>query len=238
MHLVYVDDSKDQKSVCFSAIMIPSVRWLEAFDQLIAVRRAMKASHGIYTRLELHATDWLGGRGNVAPTTVVRTERMKLFDLVLDTIVKLPDVAIFNAHGPRNSEEKIFQRLVQRIENTAKHRDDQAIIISDEGKNYDHLVRKMRRVNYIPSAIGAWEGGETAKNIPATRVVEDIVYRDSKRSLFIQAADFCAFSLLRFEDPTDKAKKMGFDQSFMRLEPALFKIAFKADPRKLGIIRP
>lgn len=237
MHLVYVDDSKDEKSICFSAIMIPATRWLEAFDQLIAMRRAMKASHGIYTRLELHATDWLGGRGNVAPDTIPRVERMKLFNDVLDELVKLPDVAIFNAHGPRASEEKIFQYLAQRIENTARARRDQAIIISDEGKNYDHLLRKMRRINYIPSALGAWESGAASKNIPATNVVEDIVYRDSRRSLFIQAADFCAFSLLRFESPTPKAVAMGFDQSFLRLDAALFKRAFKADPRGLGIIR-
>ena len=217
--------------------MIPATKWLAAFDHLIAMRRAMKASHGIYTRTELHATDWLGGRGNVAPNTVRRMERMALFDFVLDSLVKLPDVAIFNAHAPRAAEETLFKYLVQRIENTVKARKDQGIIISDEGKNYDHLLRKMRRINYIPSALGAWEGGETSKNIPATNVVEDIVYRDSRRSLFIQAADFCAFSLLRFENPTMKAKTMGFDQSFLRLDGALFKRAFAADPRKLGIIR-
>jgi hypothetical protein len=237
MHLVYVDDSKDEKSICFSAIMIPSDKWLEAFDQLIEMRRSMKASHGVYTRIELHATDWIGGRGNVAPDTVRRNERMKLFDFVLAEICKLPEVSIFNAHGPRASEETLFKYLVQRIENTAKARNDQALIISDEGKNYDHLLRKMRRVNYIPSAMGAWADGATAKNIPAEKIVEDIVYRDSRRSLFIQAADFCAFSLLRFEGPTDKAKSMGFDKSFLILEPVLFKRAFAADPRKMGIIR-
>lgn len=238
MHLVYVDDSKDGKSLCFSAIMIPAPKWLEAFDMLVAMRQGMKQSHGIYTRTELHATDWLGGRGNVAPATVPRIERMKLFDSVLDTIVKLPDVAIFNAYGNRASEETLFSRLMQRIQNTVSYRNDRAIVISDEGKNYDNLLRKMRRFNHIPSAYGAWENGSLTKNIPAKDLVEDIVYRDSKRSLFIQAADFCAFSLLRFENPTPKATAMGFDQSFLRLEPALLKIAFKADPKKLGIIRP
>lgn len=237
MHLVYVDDSKDEKSICFSAIMIPATKWLEAFDHLVAMRRSMKATHGIYTRLELHATDWLGGRGNVAPETVRRSERMALFNYVLDELVKLPNVDIFNAHGPRAKEETLFKYLVQRIQNTVAYRSDQALIISDEGKNYDHLLRKMRRINYIPSALGGWEDGATSKNMPATNVVEDIVYRDSRRSLFIQAADFCAFSLLRFESPTPKAVAMGFDQSFLRLDSALFKRAFAADPRKLGIIR-
>ncbi|WP_116970831.1 DUF3800 domain-containing protein [Blastomonas sp. UPD001] len=237
MHLVYIDDSKDKKSVCFSGIMLPVGVWLEAFNFLIETRRKIKASHGIYTRTELHATDWIGGRGNVAPGTVVRTERVKLFNFMLAQIVKLPGVSILNAHGPRASEDELFKRLIQRIENTAKARKSHALVISDEGKNYDFLLRKMRRHNYIPSALGAWADGSSSKNIPAEHLVEDIVYRDSKRSLFIQAADFCAFSLLRFEDPTPKAISMGFDQSFLILEPALLKIAFKADPRKLGIIR-
>jgi hypothetical protein len=217
--------------------MLPVEVWLKAFNFLIETRRKMKASHGIYTRTELHATDWIGGRGNVAPGTVVRTERVKLFNFMLAQIVKLPGVNILNAHGPRASEDELFKRLIQRIENTAKARKSHALVISDEGKNYDFLLRKMRRHNYIPSALGAWADGSSSKNIPAEHLVEDIVYRDSKRSLFIQAADFCAFSLLRFEDPTPKAISMGFDQSFLILEPALLKIAFKADPRKLGIIR-
>lgn len=237
MHLVYIDDSKDNKSICLSGLMLPADQWLAAFDFLVSMRREMKKSHGIYTRLELHATDWLGGRGTVAPTTVVRSERVKLFNYVLDQLIRLPEVSIFNAHGPRAAEDELFKRLMQRIENTAKARGSKALVISDEGKNYDSLLRKMRRHNYIPSALGAWADGSTSKNIPAKHVIEDIVYRDSRRSLFIQAADFCAFSLLRFEDPTPKAVAMGFDQSFMRLEPALLKIAFKGDPRKLGIIR-
>lgn len=237
MNLVYVDDSKDEKSICFSGLIIPVSRWLEAFDFLISMRREMNKSHGIYTRLELHATDWLGGRGTVAPKTVVRSERVKLFNYVLEQIIRLPEVSILNAHGPRACEDELFKRLMQRVENNASKKGTHAIVISDEGKNYDHLLRKMRRHNYIPSAQGAWAGGFTSKNIPAKHLIEDIVYRDSKRSLFIQAADFCAYSLLRFESPTPRATRMGFDQSFLKLEPALLKIAFRADPHKLGIIR-
>ena len=237
MHLVYVDDSKDEKSICFSALIIPAERWLEAFNYLVAVRREMKKSPGIYTRLELHATDWLGGRGNVAPTTIRREARVSLFNYVLDRIVELPEIEILNAHSVRANEDELFKRLVQRIENNMRKKKSKAIIISDEGKNYDFLLRKMRRFNYIPSSQGAWADGSPSKNMPAENILEDIVYRDSKRSYFIQAADFCAYSLLRFEGPTERATRMGFDQSFMRLEPALVKQAYAADPRKLGIIR-
>lgn len=237
MHLVYIDDSKDGKAICFSALIIPAERWLEGFNQLLAMRRAMKERGGIYIKKELHATDWLGGRGNVSTRTIARVERVQIFNWVLRHIVNLPDIQILNAFGSRSKEDELFKRLIQRVENNVRKLNSHAMILSDEGKNYDALLRKMRRFNYIPSATGAWADGSASKNIPAEHVIEDIIYRDSKRSFFIQAADFCAFSLLRFEMPTERAVRMGFDKSLMILEPALVKAAFGSDPKKLGIIR-
>lgn len=69
------------------------------------------------------------------------------------------------------------------------------------------------------------------------RIVEDLVYRKSERSLFIQAADFCAFSLLRMEAPTPATIGHGLQDAFMLLEPVLVKVAYATDPRRLGIIR-
>jgi hypothetical protein len=237
MHLVYIDDSKDGKEICFSALIIPAERWLAAFNQLLEMRRKMKRQAGVYINKELHATDWVGGRGNVAPQVITREKRVKIFNWVLDEITQLPEIAILNAYGRRSNEDELFKRLIQRIENNVRKQSSHAIILSDEGKNYDFLLRKMRRHNYIPSALGAWADGASSKNIPAEHVLEDLIYRDSKRRFFIQAADFCAFSLLRFETPTPRAKALGFDQSFKRLDPVLLKAAFRADPKKLGIIR-
>jgi hypothetical protein len=238
MHIVYIDDSKDGKAVCFSALMIPAADWLSALDHLVDMRQAMKKSDGIYVRKELHATDWLGGRGHIAPQAVNRLDRMRLFNFALGEIAKIPNVDIFNACGQGRVEDRLFERLVQRIQNTMAARNSLAIIISDEGKNYDHLLRQMRRVNFIPSAYGQWQNGAYTKNLPAKNLIEDIVYRDSARSYFIQAADFCAFSLLRFEYPTTRAKTLGFDRSFNILKPRLFTRAFAKDPKGLGIIRP
>lgn len=95
----------------------------------------------------------------------------------------------------------------------------------------------MRRRNYITSARGSLGGSADAKNKPVDRIVEDIVYRDSKHSTFIQLADFCAFSLLRFESPTPRTVAAGLDVAFKRLDPIIVKHAFTKDPKGLGIIR-
>jgi len=63
------------------------------------------------------------------------------------------------------------------------------------------------------------------------------VYRDSKQSTFIQLADFCAYALLRFENPTARAVAAGLNRSFHLLSPVLTIGAFDNDPKGLGIIR-
>ena len=141
----------------------------------------------------------------------------------------LPNVQIFSAHSPFDAEEQLFERLLNRIQMNMSISGSRALIISDNGKNYDKMVRRMRRFNFIPSRFGG------ARNVPLDRIIEDIVYRDSAKSFFIQAADACAFSLLRFRKPTPKALKYGFNQSFLLLDRSLVKSANRSDP--YGIVR-
>lgn len=231
MHLVYIDDSKDDASCCFSAIILPADRWGEALEHLITFRRAINRSHQIYMSIELHATDWIGGRGNVAPVTVRRDERATIFRAALEHFTTLPGCVIINAHGPRRQENGLFERLCNRIQRNMRAQQSRALIISDEGKNFDAMVRRMRRYNPIPGRFGG------VLHRPLDRIIEDLVYRKSDKSLFIQAADFCAFSLLRMEAPTPSIERRGLADAFMILEPVLEKRAYAADPRRLGIIR-
>lgn len=228
MHLVYVDDSKGDRYVCFSAIAIPVASWNDALEHLIRLRREMFASDGIYITKELHATDWLGGRGSVASRFVPKAARARLFKFMLDGIADLPNAQIFNAYGHKTQEERLFERLLNRIHINMTAKESHALIISDEGKNYDFMLRRLRRVNFVSFR------GRPARNDPLNRIVEDISYRDSARSYFIQAADFSAFSLLRFKHPTPNIEKYGLAQAFRILDRALVKNANYQDP--LGII--
>lgn len=237
MHLVYIDDSKDEHHVCFSALLVPADQWMASLDHLIGMRKAMRLSDGVFQTVELHATDWLGGRGNVASQPVPKGARARLYDYVLSAVARLPGVQIINAHSRRASEMQLFERLMNRIHRNVELAGSRAIIFSDEGKNYDSLLRRLRRHNPIPSAYGTWPGGSFTKSMPLQRLLEDIVYRNSARSYFIQAADFCAFALLRFENPTEPAKKYGIDQSIHILKPVLVHQAFGRDPKRMGIIR-
>lgn len=98
------------------------------------------------------------------------------------------------------------------------------------------MLRKMRRFNPIPSQFGDWGDGKgSAMNLTLSRILEDIVYRDSAKSLFIQAADCCSWALLRNQNPLASKTAFGLDKSFLILEPILVKSAYRKDP--MGIIR-
>jgi hypothetical protein len=236
MHFVYIDDSKDNKLACFSALLVPTDSWNECLNRLIAIRRIMKQSDGVPLRMEFHATNWLGGKGRLV-RHLRKQDRVRLYDYFLAGITMLPGIQLINAAVPHYDEERAFEWLLNRINKNMEKADSRALIISDEGKSYDKLFRKMRRHNFIPSRIGKWETGALSKNLVLDRIVEDLVYRDSAKSLFIQAADACAYAVLRSESPIPSKTALGLDQSLMILEPVMVKFAFAKCPKGLGIIR-
>lgn len=219
MHLVYIDDSRDGHELCFSALLVPVDQWQTCLNHLVGMRRQMAASDGIYMSVELHATDWLGGRGKIARRAVPKGARVRLFNFTLSAITMMPGVQIINAHDRKRNEMRLFERLMNRIHVNVTKAGSHALIVSDEGKSYDRLLRRLRRHNYIASRYSTWEDGSRAKNLPLQLIIEDPVYRDSAKNFFIQAADFCAYALLRHRVPTSAARWYEFDKSFEILEP-------------------
>ena len=199
-------------------MILPAAEWLAAENMIVSFRHRLNASDGIMVTKELHATDFVAGRGNLG-SVVTKWRRARIFEEALTFVAALPGVAVVNACLARSSEDLAFERLVNHLDAFALDRDDHIILISDQGKDYTPLLRRMRRQDAVK------------------RVVEDIVYRDSKHSTFIQLADFCAFALLRFENPTGRLQKAGLHRAFQRLEPALLPQSFRNDPKSLGIIR-
>jgi Protein of unknown function (DUF3800) len=236
LHLVYIDDSAEDRWVYYSALAIPVDQWRECLDHLADTRRQLWSSDQVYIRKELHATELLGGRGHYSKEFLPKGARARIFDFVLCSVVRLPGVQLFNGASHKSNEETLFERILNRINvNMSSKASSHALLISDEGKNYDYMLRRMRHFNYIPSKFGGWGPGQLAKNIPVNRIVEDLSYRDSKRSSFIQMADLCAYALLRRERPLASKTKYGLNNSFYLLEPIMVKVANGKDP--YGIVR-
>lgn len=117
--LFYVDESYDAQKFCLSAIMLRHDKWRDAFEMVKAHRAKLKQTDGIYVRKEIHAREFIKGRGHVAPDIVTKHRRSQIFQGWLQLAASLPSVAIFNcclasAEHP-DPQMVAWDRLVNRI---------------------------------------------------------------------------------------------------------------------------
>lgn len=238
MHVIYLDDSRDEELVVFSALMVRANNWSAAFQEVRDFRRELKRDYGIYVYKELHAWEFVSGRGKISDQVVTKFDRSEIFKQALILMASLPSVEILNAVFPKGHITIAFERLLNRLNRSLQSHDSYGFLISDEGSEpaYTKLVRRMAVYNPIPSRFGVWPGSQTYKNIPLDRFVEDIFFKKSSQSYFLQLVDFVAYALLRRERPVPSKTKYGIDQAFLALEPILNMKANQRDP--YGIIRP
>ncbi len=240
VYLIYIDESRDpaQRVGLFSALAIAVPEWRTAFDQIVALRRNLNQTDGIYIGKEFHASEFVSGRGRIAPDVVSKYRRCEIFKEVLAEVARLPEARLFNVvYYGTHLEDRAFERLLNRINRTMEAWDGHAILICDEGKEpqYTALRRRMGRFNPIRSSYGTWENGSPTRNIPIDRIIEDPFFKDSSRSYFIQLVDFCAFALLRREFPVPARSRYGLHEAFNLLSSILVTAASRSDPE--GIVR-
>lgn len=238
---IYIDDSSEDGKHIFSAVAVPTKNWKKSNDLLFDWRKKLKADHGIPTSVELHAHQFISGRGSKGTLRALsRHKRSQLFHYTFHIVEWMAN----NEHGTRifnvcmNDQDKAFEYLLNRINRTMGAWGSYAYLICDEGKekHYTKMVRRMKVFNHIPSRIGIWKDvGTSTKNIPLDRIIEDPAFKGSHTSHLIQLADFIAYGLLRRELPTPKAKRYGINKSFEQLDNALVKACNPRD--KFGIIR-
>jgi hypothetical protein len=240
MIFLYMDDSYDQEAdfLVFSVLAVKDDCWLAEFDAIKDFRRQLRKQHGIGVSEEIHAYKLVSGRGRPSPKILTKYQRSVIFKDILTMVANLPELQIFNACGPLSQDGWIFERLMNRINRTLETWNNRAVLISDEGKEgfLNRLRRRMAVYNPIPSKYGRWQAtDEVTKNIPIHRILEDIFFKDSAHSHFIQLADCVAYALLRREKPIASKSKYGIDKTFDILKPVTIKITNPSDPD--GIIR-
>lgn len=213
MFLVYLDESHDQTNYVISALIVHQSEWNEVFNKLKQFRLYLSEHYKIPLTRELHARDFLAGRGWLRPAgkvrrdkDVPRRERHIIFHEFMNVIKEL-NVRSINVCYPirkGNAEDQSLDRIFNRVHTFCSKSDEQAIMIFDQGndKFCRTAYRKKRVYNPIPSAYGAWENGLFHKNIRINNVIADPFFKDSSIDYFIQVVDFIAFTLLKKEDPT------------------------------------
>lgn len=216
--IFYVDESERVGVFVLTSVSVPFLRpkwtrwkfeWNDYYERYRAFRKELRKTHGISATKELHAAELASGRGNygrgrrqlgsIAGSAVYRWILGKL-----DTF--LPQDSIITATATRSSSlygktglDAALIALFQRMQRTCKANRTNGMAFFDQGHNeYITAYRKARR--YLPtgSMHGSWSSGPT-KNAPMVNFVKDANFKDSKYSLFVQAADLVAYacSMLR-----------------------------------------
>jgi hypothetical protein len=204
----------------------------------------MRDKFGLKIREEIHSSPFINKPGELV--RIARNDRLAILRHFVDTIAKLPDVSITSVIVDKAGKaegydvhEKAWQALLQRFDNTLSHRnfpgpaaqDERGMIIvdGDQSGRLVALVRKMRHFNYVPSNYGP------ARNLPTRSVIEDPVFRDSRHSMLMQAADVAAYFLYQQESPNAYMRKSGGKAYFGRLDAVLNKCAARSDAQ--GVVR-
>jgi hypothetical protein len=78
-YIAYVDDSGDETTSVYTALLIPIDRWSECLAGWLEFRRRLYGTYGIPADVELHAAEFVHGKGTPAPgvTYGVNTDRAK-----------------------------------------------------------------------------------------------------------------------------------------------------------------
>lgn len=161
-------------------------------------------------------------------------QRIQIYKLGLQLLAQCEDlglhiigVCLENQAG-KDIYDDGLQRMLDRIQRTAKETRRQAILVFDSGRE-DAIRRRMRRArvfNPIGSREGLWNSGSSARNIPTDRILGDPFFRNSEQDHFIQLADSTAYALLKyFEPPNEKDKTYRLKEMYDLLEPVTYKLA-------------
>jgi hypothetical protein len=209
MYLMYVDESGDvgkvkspTKNFILSAMVIHESSWLNVLDDLVTFRKYLKFAYDLRFKDEIHASDWISG-SPVFAKPISRNLRLGIMKECLQWLDKRSDISVFSVKVDKakcvDPFEFAWQALIQRFDNTLAHRNfpnagigDKGMIIADntDGGKLTRLLRKMRRINYIPNNA---QHGPGSTNLTLRAVIEDPAFRDSASSFFHQMVDVVAY---------------------------------------------
>jgi hypothetical protein len=252
VYLVYVDESGDSglinsptKYFALAGVVVHELRWKVVLEELIGFRREIRLRFGLKLRDEIHAAELLRNPGNL--WRIPKHHRLEIIRRFADAIASIQDISILmvlldKSNKPQGFDvfDHAWRALIQRFENTIlwqnfpgpKNADERGILFADntDGNKLTRLLRKLRLYNPIPNQPAFGPG---YRNIPLIYIIEDPNLRDSAYSLFVQAADLCAFLLFQKHAPSSYMRKKSGQNYFSRLSPAICAHAAPRDPDRI-----
>ncbi len=190
VRLFYVDDSGSERTgwAVHSWVECTAVGWRAGLRDWLSLRRALYRDHQIPADYELHASKFVGGRGN--PSRDPNWNRMKhLRSLVAEQAlmaisashhlrvgtVHRRDTGRRHAHS--DAAASLYAGLVNHIDARLRTADEFGLIVVD-GNGTD----------------GSYYRPHRALRLDDRHVIEDPLFQESHRSQWVQMADLVAYA--------------------------------------------
>lgn len=179
MRLVYADESGDDKGLLLYAfIEVEPVAWSRALSLWLELRRALRDEFAIPTRYELHAVDFLGGRGN--PSRDVdwnrrKGKRIAVGRRVTETLASMP-IRIRVVYVNTTDRGRAYLAALENLEADLHRSNDLAMVMVD-GDGSDPAYLEAHR----------------SMPIETRRVLEDPWLQGSHTNQWIMMSDWVAY---------------------------------------------
>ena len=135
-YIAYIDDSGDDHTAVYTALLIPIERWSETLGDWLSFRANLYEAFKIPASFELHATELLAGKGQPAPSLPwgVNTDmgiRKKVANLAVNKIGTLSHVRVLSKVMPHATPDSCYRALLLDIDHVLRDEDSWAIMIVD-----------------------------------------------------------------------------------------------------------
>lgn len=242
MYLLYVDESGDTglqnsptRYFVLTGIILHETHWRGILTDLVAFRRHLRITKDLKLREEIHAAPFINNPGPLV--RIKRHDRLDILKQCIDFLSNRTDVSVITvvvnkSTKPANYDvfEAAWQALIQRFENTIRHRnfpgafyDQRGMVLPDntDGGKLTRLIRKMRHYNPIPSQARFQQQGSSYRNMTLQYVIEDPFLKDSAHSFLHQLTDVVAYCARQLFEPNSYMKKKQGHNFYGRLGPVL-----------------
>lgn len=170
----YVDESYDKNRFCLSAIGVRHTEWHECVSRIRQHRKILREDHGIFLRKEIHAHEFVNGRGNVSDRMLGKHTRSRIFDSLLRTVAELPQVMLINicieTAGRRDPQLDAWDRLINRIERTMLDMEQR------------ELPRRRELIERVPSDYAEADRENLARRLNAYRARAIIIADEGRET--------------------------------------------------------
>ncbi|MER6505931.1 DUF3800 domain-containing protein [Nonomuraea sp. NPDC001636] len=210
MLLSYVDESYSSDRYYMAALLVPEGQAIPLSHALDEVVSSARDSYGrIKEDAELHGTDLLHGKKDWEPLHGMVRARIGVYNDAFKAIAE-HDVAIIlrgldcNRHRARYVDpwpphQVVLSRLLERIHDHAREREEYALIIADECGQQGEYRKDLKE--YQTNGTGGW------RDRKLECIVDTLHFAPSHASRLIQAADLIAFLHHRIHSGADKDER-------------------------------